>query len=584
MGAGVVMGANIAERLPLQFRVLYRQFLLRVVDLEALSIQADVPRLLGQFAGVLILISVMQTIGFLFLVGQPNGAPPALIRFVLQKVLSFVAGTMLIVGLVTVVSWDAVFPDRRDAMVLGPLPVQPRTILAAKLAASGALLGIAVAALNFGVGTVLPAVMGWMAGGFPGMLRALFAWWFTMGAAAVFLYTSVLAVQGWTALLLPRRAFLRLSALLQLATFALFLTAWIFQPSLASVEGGMREVAGRWPAFWFLSLMVQLDGRLPPEHAWMAERAWIALGVSLAGAGSSLLLGYFRTMKKTVEEPDLLPGGQGRRLGMRWGDSLQTAIVQFSMRSLARSKQHRVIYAFYLAITFAIAVSTIEAVVQTRAARPVTPEFLMPTMLMMCLAIVGLRSIFSLPVSLQANWVLQVTQLRPSEQYIAATRRALLVMSAMPIWLVVAGLSLCFMPWHAVAEHLIFLALIAWVLAELCMLNVSKTPFACSYLPGRMNVQYIFWALAVVFIPIAMALAREEMIAFARPWRLAAMLAVLATLAGGLCAWNRHEAQSAVLYYEEQEPEVIMTLGLTGMILQRPEAGSSAAESSSESG
>jgi len=48
MGAGVVMGANIAERLPLQFRVLYRQFLLRVVDLEALSIQADVPRLLGQ--------------------------------------------------------------------------------------------------------------------------------------------------------------------------------------------------------------------------------------------------------------------------------------------------------------------------------------------------------------------------------------------------------------------------------------------------------------------------------------------------------------------------------------------------------
>ncbi|HLY67595.1 MAG TPA: hypothetical protein VKU60_18805, partial [Chloroflexota bacterium] len=193
---------------------------------------------------MLILISVMQTIGFLFLVGQPKGAPPALIQFVLQKVLSFVAGTMLIVGLVTVVSWDAVFPDRRDAMVLGPLPVQPRTILAAKLAASGALLGIAVAALNFGVGTVLPAVMGWMAGGFPGMLRALFAWWFTMGAAAVFLYASVLAVQGWTALLLPRRAFLRLSALLQLAAFALFLTAWIFQPSLASVEGGMREVAG----------------------------------------------------------------------------------------------------------------------------------------------------------------------------------------------------------------------------------------------------------------------------------------------------------------------------------------------------
>ncbi|HLJ79450.1 MAG TPA: hypothetical protein VKT75_18685, partial [Acidobacteriaceae bacterium] len=174
--------------------------------------------------------------------------------------------------------------------------------------------------------------------------------------------------------------------------------------------------------------------------------------------------------------------------------------------------------------------------------------------------------------------------LRPSEEYIAATRRALLVMSAMPVWLVVAGLSLCFRPWHAVVEHLIFLALMAWVLAELCMLNVSKIPFACSYLPGKMNVQYIFWALAVVFIPIAMAMARVEMIAFGRPWRLATTLAIPAIAAGGLCAWNRHEARSAVLYYEEQEAEVIMTLGLTGMILQRSEAGSSPAENSSESG
>jgi hypothetical protein len=315
----------------------------------------------------------------------------------------------------------------------------------------------------------------------------------------------------------------------------------------------------------------------------MAHRAWVALGISVAGAGTSLLLCYFRTMKKTVEQPDLVPGGSGRRLPMRWGNSLETAIVQFCIRSLARSKQHRVIYAFYLAISFAIAVSTIESVVQTRAARPVTPEFLMPTMLMLCLAIVGLRSIFSLPVSLKANWVLQVTQLRPSEHYIAATRRALLVMSAIPVWLVIAGLSLSFRPWHAVAEHLIFLALLAWLLAELSMLNVSKIPFACSFLPGKTNIQYLFWALAVVFIPIAMMLAHKEMIAFGNARLMAALLAVPAVFAAGLCVWNRREARSAVLYYEEQEPEVVMTLGLAGAILQPREATSSLAEGRSES-
>lgn len=571
---------RIAERLPLQFRVLYRQFLLQVVDLEALSIEADIPRFLGQFAGVLILITVFQTLGILVVTNQPHVPRWVVERIVLQKEQSFIAGTMLIVGLIAVVSWDGIFPDRRDAMVLGPLPVRPRLILGAKLAASGALLAVGVVSLNFSMGTVLPLMMG---GSVFGFLRALFAWWFTMTAATVFLYGAVLTVQGWTALLLPRRAFLRLSALLQLTAFALFLVAWIFQPSFLNLHAmsAAGRFAGRWPACWFLSLMLQLQGKLPRELAWMAQRAWIALGITTAGAGTSLLLCYFRTMKKTVEEPDLLPGGSS--LPMRWGNSLQTAIVQFSIRSLARSKQHRVIYAFFLAIPFAVAVSAIEGVVQTHALRPVTTDFLIPTLVMMCLAIVGLRSIFSLPVSLKANWVLQVTQLRPSEEYIVATRRALLVMSAGPVWLVAAALSLGFRPWNAVVEHLAVLALVAWILAELCLLNVSKIPFACSYLPGKSNIQYLFWAFAVVFLPIAMMLAKVEMRAFGSPWRIAFLLAILAALAATLWIWNRQAARSAVLYYEEQEPEVIMTLGLTGMILQRPETAASLAESPTKS-
>lgn len=574
---------KITDRLPLQFRVLYRQFLLQVIDLEALSIEADIPRFLGQFAGVLMLITIFQTIECLFAAGNPNQPPWVVANLALQKEQSFIAGTMLIAGLIAVVSWDSVFPDRRDAMVLGPLPVKPQTILAAKLAASGALLAVGVVSLNFSTGTVLPWVMG---GSLSGFLRALFSWWFTMAAATVFLYGAVLTVQGWAALLLPRRTFLRLSAVLQLAAFALFLMGWIFQPSFPSLSklSLQSDHAGRWPACWFLCMFQQLDGTLPSVMGWMAHRAWIAVGVSVAGAGTSLLLCYFKTMKKTVEQPDLLPGGRGRRLPMRWGNSLQTAIVQFSTRSLARSKQHRVIYAFFLAITFAIAVSTIEGVVQGRAARAITPEFLAPTIVMMCLAIVGLRSIFSLPVSLKANWVQQVTQLRPSEEYIAATRRALLVMSAIPVWLVIAGLSLCFRPWHAVAEHLILLALVGWMLAEMSLVNVSTIPFACSYLPGKMNVQYIFWAFAVVFIPIAMMLANREMIAFGRAPQMALMLGLLAVTATGLWMWNRHAARSAVLYYEEQEPEVVMTLGLAGAILQPREAASSLTEGTSESG
>ena len=124
------------EKLPLEFRVLYKQFLLRVVDLEALSVHADVPRFLGQFAGVLILINVFRTIGFLFFeVGKPGMSLAALTILVWQRVHGLVSMMMLVTGLIAVVSWDAIFPDRRDVMVLGPLPVRPGTILAAKVAA-----------------------------------------------------------------------------------------------------------------------------------------------------------------------------------------------------------------------------------------------------------------------------------------------------------------------------------------------------------------------------------------------------------------------------------------------------------------
>ena len=53
-----------------------------------------------------------------------------------------------VLGLITVVTWDSTFPDRRDVLILAPLPVRPRTILAAKITASSVIIGLAVLALN----------------------------------------------------------------------------------------------------------------------------------------------------------------------------------------------------------------------------------------------------------------------------------------------------------------------------------------------------------------------------------------------------------------------------------------------------
>ena len=127
-----------------QFRVLYRQFLFRMVDLELLSADAkgDMSKLFGQFAALLIFVSIGP-------VGRRARASAGS-GLVLEwsGVHFMIATTMLVVGLFAILSWDSTFPDRRDVMVLAPLPVRSRTIFFAKVAAVATALSVTVATLH----------------------------------------------------------------------------------------------------------------------------------------------------------------------------------------------------------------------------------------------------------------------------------------------------------------------------------------------------------------------------------------------------------------------------------------------------
>jgi len=553
---------RILSALPLEFRVLYRQFLLRVIDLETLSVQADVVAFLGQFAGLLIMFSLIQAgEAFLSTLGPPP-TPQVLHLMAWHTEHSSIETMMLVVGLITVISWDATFPDRRDVMVLSPLPVAPHTILFAKLAASGAILGMAILALNCASSFAWSLVLA----GIPRALRFFPAWWLTMISASAFLYCSVLTVQGFFALLLPRRIFLRLSAILQLAAFGLFVSVYFFEPTVA-MPGIFASAEYHWvlassPSYWYFAFFNQLNGTLPPELGWLAVRAWAGLGIVACGATASLLICYMRTMKGTVEEPDLVPGAEGSHWTPRFGSALQTAIVLFSFRSLTRSRQHRVVYAFFLSLVFAIALSLLRGNFSATTPRAVNQDLLISTTLIMCFAVIGLRSVFPRPISLTANWILRITQLCPSIKYIAATKRSMLLLAAIPAWFVAAFLSFSFRPWQQVAKHLGVLAFIGWIFVEVSLIGFYKVPFTCSYLPGKSNIQFLFWGFFVVLFILIISFAPVELRSFGDPSSYAWLLAALAAVASGLWAFNRHRAESAVLYFEELPDEMITTLGL----------------------
>ena len=91
--------------------------------------------------GVVLLLEVFPEYQSAVIRAKVLHAPAGLIDDLLEWiVLTLVTYSMVAVGLVTTAVWDALTFDRRDAMVLGPLPVPGRTIVLAKLAALTAFL------------------------------------------------------------------------------------------------------------------------------------------------------------------------------------------------------------------------------------------------------------------------------------------------------------------------------------------------------------------------------------------------------------------------------------------------------------
>lgn len=79
--------------------------------------QADIPKLLGQFAGVLIMFSLIQA-GAAFMSGLDTAATPEARLVIAWRAEQWLISTMmLIIGLFVVFTWDSTFPDRRDLAV-----------------------------------------------------------------------------------------------------------------------------------------------------------------------------------------------------------------------------------------------------------------------------------------------------------------------------------------------------------------------------------------------------------------------------------------------------------------------------------
>jgi hypothetical protein len=321
------------------------------------------------------------------------------------------------------------------------------------------------------------------------------------------------------------------------------------------------------PTYWFLGLFQQCNGTMRPEFVPLARRAWVALGFSMVGAAGALLLSYFRMLPRIVEQPEILPAARSLALPLWTRGGLKQAVTLFSFRTLGRSRQHRVILSFYLGIGLAIVVGFGKAtrIPAATTATPIPLTSLLASVLMMLLTVPALRVVVAMPISLNANWTFRLTQVRPAQAYCRAVRFSWLVLTVIPVLVIVGCLFLPVYPRIPVLLHLSVLLAVGLLIVELCLATFLKVPFTCSYLPGKANIHFVFWAtlFAMIWL-LRKALEWEERL-LERPLFVCLLAGALAILAGGIALVTEWRSRKTdVLVFEETYGEEVVTLDLRG--------------------
>ena len=192
-----------------------------------------------------------------------------------------------------------------------------------------------------------------------------------------------------------------------------------------------------------------------------------------------------------------------------------------------------------------------------------TVPLLAASIAMMGFAVLGIHAAFSIPLDLRGNWVFRVTGARRVPECLAASRHALLLLSAAPVWAVAAVLAFRLWPWRAAAGHMAILAALGLIVAELSLHGFHKIPFTCSYLPGKSQAHFAILGAVFLLWFIVLSVAYERQ-ALEDPLRFIPVLIGFALVWAG-ARWRtaaRAKEEDAEVRFEETAVPAVQVLGL----------------------
>jgi hypothetical protein len=484
---------------------------------------------------------------------------------------------MAVSGIVTMMVWGSLTPDRRDALVLGTLPITHREQAYGRLLALlkfFALFIVAVSvptALAFNFVSMGPSSIF----EFPARVLAHVAA-ATLAGGTVFF--SLLTAQLVLAAIFGPRAIRFVTLPLQLAALAGIVLA------LASTEGFARAMlregadtsALRWnPAAWFAGTYRWLYGDDRAIFTALAMRG-LAAGLGIIGLALVMYpLAYGRCLNNVIVS-------EGRRMGAtsRWWATfaarllrpvlrapLQRGIAAFMIATLGRSQTHRFLLGLYAGLAFLLSLPLAPRVMQAPTSGEMQYAWFAIPLGYVFWAVCGLRVALMMPVEPVANWIFKLTEPVDKGRVMTTVVTVMMAIAVVPFALLFSGTLLLLGEQRLALTVLVVVLLQGLCLVELLTLTMKNVPFSCTYLPGQLKLR-IYWApFFVLWLNAVFTLSNWSLWTLQSWGNTATLAAFLLAIWIALRVWHLAKARKIGRFvYDEQEPASLTTMEISAMM------------------
>ena len=524
-----------------------------------------------------VMFSVSQLFAYAHLRHQPFDV---IDRTLLQREAFHIDFVMGVAGLVTMMVWSSLTPDRRDAHVLGPLPITARQQAVGRLLALLTFFGLFIAAMAVPTGVAHPFVTIGAENIFQLPARIL---GHITGAvlAGSFVFFLLVNAQLLLAALFGPGAIKAATLPLQLAAMAGMIVGLISSGSISNLLLTHAVDAGGgilWnPAAWFVGIYRWVAGDERPVFALLAIRGAIA-GVGMIALTLVMYpLAYERCLRNVI-------AAEGRRttaMSRGWASlaarllrpllpwPLQRGIAAFMLATLGRSHTHRFIIGLYAGLAFMLSLPLANRMTQL----PLTGHykygwFAIPLGYVFW-SVCGLRVSLMMPVEPVANWIFRLTEPVHKGRVLTTVVTVMMSITALPIASAFAGAAL-FLGYERLAVNVFLVVSLAGLcLIELLTLTMKTVPFSCTYLPGQLKLR-IFWApYFFLWLNFCFTLSNWCLWALERWQNTARLCAFLLTVWVILRVWHMAKARKIRGFvYDEQEPALVTTMEISTMMRQ----------------